>query len=246
MVVLSQLAKDLLASLPALDYVPEALQTIDRSDMELRQCKATVARIPKESPLSSITNHIEDLINEHQEDFYSPKGDAITLRCTTEQNEKDSSSFVLRTYVDRIDSLNCTTTYISEVYNICIATEKSAIVSGELTVHTYYGEDQRVNVQTQLVRTLVERTIQVSTECVHETIAQSEHITMSYEEQLARAIVKELVLFKESLDIRETFEAADLKKIRRILPITKTRFKWDPSAQRNVQLLNARQTDQES
>lgn len=240
----SRLASDLLLSLPALPQIPEILLSVDRSDLDRRQCKTIGPSIPKESAISGITKQIDKLIYEHQEAVYGAKGDLLSYRHHMEHNEQDPSSFQLRTYVESLDSHNCTTTYVSELYNVCITSEQRAVVSGDLTVHTCFGEGPQVNVQTKLKKMLAERIIEVSDEHVNSIVAQFEKSTLNYEELLAKAIVKELLVFKDNLKVEETFAAANLKKIRRILPVTKTRFKWDSSAQRNVQLLNARQTQQ--
>jgi Mg2+ and Co2+ transporter CorA len=81
-------------------------------------------------------------------------------------------------------------------------------------------------------------------EQVNSIVAKMEARTMSYEDKVAKAIVKQITarekeLYEQMKDMCDQIDD-NLKKMRRILPITKTRFKWDASAQKQVKLLNER------
>jgi hypothetical protein len=285
------------------------------------------------SSRSRLADHISARIAKHQEERYQPKGKSVRYRyrideepnTTTRKNDnaddndadevkvEDLNRLTLRTYVERIDSHNCTSTYLSEVYEIETTTSPAtafdptssttATVSGYVRLHTFfYGEEGDmitnngaglVNVQTQLERHFTQRTIVVQAavatvgsnknqeeeeteeEPHHDSVnttsgssvsggqphqadpsaAAATTTTRSNMESLATAIVRALVQFVDEQVLlppavhppQEAIAtaASSLQRLRRVLPITKMRFRWDAAAQRHVQLLNGRQQQEQ-
>jgi hypothetical protein len=267
---------------------------------------------------NSLADHISAKITQHQEERYQPKGESVRYRyciidepnTATRRNDdaddndadddnevEDPNRLTLRTYVERIDSHNCTSTYLSEVYVIETTTASdptstasdptcnTATVSGSVRRHTFfYGEEQQdstnngaglVNVQTQLERHFAKRTIQAATpvgcknnqededkaEEPHSDSSNTSSGSIVYSgqphqsdpmEPLATAIVRALVQFVDEQVLQqpavqeEVVAVASLQRLRRVLPITKMRFRWDAAAQRHVQLLNGRQQQKQN
>jgi hypothetical protein len=279
---------------------------------------------------NSLADHISAQIAQHQEERYQPKGESVRYRyCIDEEpntttrkknddaddddaddNDEakldDPNRLTLRTYVERIDSHNGTSTYLSEVYVIETTTASdpssstTAIVSGSVRLHTFFygegcdmittnGDTGLVNVQTQLERHFAKRTIVVqaaaatvgSNKNQEEEEAEEAHhdsvnttsgssvsggqphqadpsaaaATTTNMESLATAIVRALVQFVDEQVLlppavhppQEAIAtaASSLQRLRRVLPITKMRFRWDAAAQRHVQLLNGRQQQEQ-
>lgn len=143
---------------------------------------------------------------------------ADTKRFTIKSEE---SNLVVRTYVEKIDSHNWGTGYWASTWILKPAGD-TAILSGTIQAHVYNFEDGNVQ---QKSRKEIEDTVVVGG---------------------AEEIVKQMKGFErqfwEELQDEEPMMIS-LKQIRRILPITRTRMKWDAAAQRQVTLLNARNTN---
>ena len=75
-------------------------------------------------------------------------------------------------------------------------------------------------------------------------VAKLEARNMSYDEKIAKTTEKEIATREKELyeQMKGACEDAEsnLKKMRRILPVTKTRFQWNGAAQKQVRLLNDR------
>jgi F-actin capping protein alpha subunit len=200
--------------------------------------------------------HILNKTKEYQATQYKDKGN-VTVRCTIaevsndgkEDNDDDDdagrSSIVLRTYAELNDGHNCSAGAWRAVWKIVLVDEKTAKLSGSVQLQTHFSE--QANLQFRSARDAsVPKLVGTDEELVHSRVAAFERSIMSYKEQLATALIKQIALYESDYysALVEAVSDADamLRPLRRVLPVTKTRFKWDSAAQRNVQLLNARKT----
>lgn len=205
---------------------------------------------------SSQFQHIETRLQDYQTKRY-PTSDSTVLvvRCRVEEEVLDEKSSnydstcstanatagVLRTYCEHLDPSNCLAGSLTGEWHVRIVTEQTAELRGTLRWHAHYYEES--NVQTRSTREYPITLVTTVEEKVNAMVKQFEKEQMSYEEQLARALVLQVERWEQDFytALAGMEEAPDLvRPLRRILPITKTRFKWDSAAQRNVQLLNAR------
>jgi hypothetical protein len=234
------MATELLLSLPAVKHIPQFLLDAgaDRAGLDRRQCLRR-AKTPDDGTIRSkematLAHHISIKIAIHQEERFKPKGDAVRYQYSIEPTDQTNSAgigaLILRTYVERIDTHNGTSTYISEVYHIEMTTKErdpatsaaAAVVvvvdvSGEVTMHSFLGgegqrelDDRVVNVQTQRRRHFAKRTFPAAAgfvsqeEEVEEIDSRSEQPpprTMdAAAESFATAIVSAIVQFADDFD----------------------------------------------
>lgn len=191
---------------------------------------------------AKIIDHIRTKMNEYQSTRYTVKG--ITARCSVVVVDDDDNAIAVHTYAEHLDAGNCSAGSWVAAWRVQILTEKEAQLSGSVQLHVHYSEGGS-NVQTRATREFAVATVSTEEELVHSLVAKFEKSTMSYAEQLAVKIVTQIGLYEEQLhdalsNLFETDVEDALRKIRRILPVTKTRFKWDSAAQKNVKLLNSR------
>jgi len=242
-------AGDLLLSLPLMErqdwkMVQSDLAKLGASDSGIAaankqrsqsECANNEPEEIKDGQMQHIMNKVKD---------YQSKRYQCTARCSLEKNSDDGpTTWTIRTYCQHLDPSNCLAGSLSGEWTLQITTEKTAELTAVLAWHAHYAEN--VNVQTRSRRSYDTKQVTTAEEKVNSMVAMFEKDQMSYEEQLACAVIKKMeaweLEFYDALAGME--EAPDLvRPLRRILPITKTRFKWDSAAQRNVQLLNARKT----
>lgn len=161
-------------------------------------------------------------VKQHQEELYQKK-DAVTARSTVVVHDGKT---VIRTYAEHLAPHNCS--------NGCWSGEwilDGLNLSGKVSLHVHYYED--MNVQMQSTRDFSSSTVAGDDE---ESLAKAvaEHIAKC-EKEVYDSISD---LFQEGGEME-----SKMKQVRRILPITRTRFKWDTAAQQSVKLLNERKTN---
>lgn len=138
-------------------------------------------------------------------------------KAATARHQFDTNAeghLVLRTYAEMLDSHK----FRSGYWAACWTIKSESSVQGTVSVHVYNYEDGNMQMRAQ-------REI------------PSQGITN------AQDVIKAIKRAENSLLADLTDKEAittSLKKIRRILPISKTRMKWSDSAQNAVRLLNAR------
>jgi len=198
---------------------------------------------------SALVKAMRSALKDHQEKEYKNKS-AVTGRYDVEERTdaaagdggKKTKSIVIRTYAEFLAPQNhCTGHWATEFEVDATEDLVDAQMRGYVDVHAHYDEDG-ANVQFRTRR-------RFEAESVHGSLVQRRVCNVQggdgVETFLADAVAKQLGRFERQL-YEDTVCAecgADriesrLKKIRRILPITKTRFKWDSGAQGSVQLLN--------
>jgi F-actin capping protein alpha subunit len=166
----------------------------------------------------------------HQEETYGKK-DGVTARFAVLKQDS-GSGWMLRTYAEVLDTAKFRTGYWAGKWMIDGNGSKVSI-SGELSLHVYYYEGGS-NVQMRGKREIPSAPVNVASNGDH----------TDENEAKAQAIVAYIKSMEKSLhqDLSDddALFLSSLPKIRRILPITKTRMKWNDAAQNQVRLLNAR------
>lgn len=222
-------------------------------DHDKKICKAT----NESTTTSSQIDYIKSKLEKYQK-LYTDK--ELKARFTCTDSTSTNGGIEINTYVDIVDTNNCITGSWAGTWYVEILTEKSCNIRGSVHIHVHYYE-RNSNVQTRSVRTYPQAVISTREEKVNAMVHLFEKEKMSYEEQLSNVIVNEISYREKVLydDIQTMFSSSNnnsrnsssngsdnfdacLRKIRRILPITKTRFKWDTAAQKQVKLLNERST----
>jgi uncharacterized coiled-coil protein SlyX len=177
----------------------------------------------------------------YQQSLYTDKG--VTARHTVIEEGKE---IIIRTYAEHLDTHNCMTGSWTAKWTILVRGEKEADLGGIVKLHAYYYEEGS-NVQMRADKDFASKPVEAQEEKVNSMVAKFEKNKMSYEEQLAKVIVDQITahekeMYTQLASMVEELGDGTLKKFRRILPVTKTRFKWDAEAQKQVRLLNARKT----
>jgi hypothetical protein len=259
--------RDLLFSLPCLEDVQaaaavQALETLEAVDAAAYPAwRAAQCLDPNANATNNSTQlqHIETKLAAHQESLYTEKG--VTARYTVQEEANSAhgatnnakSTIVIQTHASVVNAHNCSTGSWTASWNVQILTEKEAVLSGRAKLHVYYHEGAGSNVQLTATREVDSQKVSTVEEKVNNLVAKFERQTMSYEEQLANVLVQQLAARDEALyhDLTtglftaqgaSSVVEANLKALRRILPVTRQRFQWDSAAQKQVRLLNDRKT----
>lgn len=210
-----------------------------KTELETRKCTIAAAPSSDDTPLmAAIRSKLED----HLQHF---KEKDLTTRVLIQRLPEPEGAIAVHTYVEKLDVANFQTGAFSVAWNIFPDKETEVQISGSATLHSHYYEDTN-NVQLRGRREYEKGTAGTAEEQVNAIVAKMEARTMSYEDKVAKSVAKYISSRETELynDLKAMGEQLDekLKKIRRILPITKTRFKWDASCQKQVRLLNERKT----
>lgn len=174
------------------------------------------------SPLSKA---LRSSLDEHQQ-HYKDKH-AVTARYIVQEAEE--GNILIRTCAENLASHNCSAGNWTANWTLKAAPDcTNGELSGSVGLHVFYYEDGS-NVQLRANRDF-----------------SSTPVTGSDQSEFARAIVAQIAMWETEVfnELSSLFDDGELdsklRQIRRILPITKTRFKWDAAAQAAVKLLNAR------
>lgn len=139
-----------------------------------------------------------------------------------------SSVFQICSYAEKMDTQNLQTGFWKSTWTITNTTGVEAQVKGTIEIHTYAYEDG--NTQLQLSKTFDGQLVEP-------------HVPEGVEEDptLANGILYQIVEWEhEVLSLLMGLHELSgncLRKIRRVLPITKTRMNWEVEAQRGVKHL---------
>lgn len=187
------------------------------------QCLAQDAPIPSHPLAASLKTKLEQY---QQQNFAGKQGVTARMAMTSNGNQ-----LVVHTYAEKLDQPNRISGYWRATWTIdsdAAATNDSADMSGRVQVHSYAHEEG--NAQVRVDKKF--DTMQVTKTALKK----------SDEPTLAQAIMKQITQWES--DVLELLAAMNegetgehLKSIRRVLPITKTKMKWNVVAQRSVQTL---------
>jgi F-actin capping protein alpha subunit len=219
--------RDLLAALPPMESREWTMTKGDLNKLSLYSDEVAVSRnqrmcVAEGRATSPISASLRDALQVHQS-LYLQKGN-VNARYSIEE---EGDAVTVRTCAEMLNPHNCSSGCWTAEWVIAVKGTTGA-VSGKVNLHVHYYEDGS-NVQMRSTREFT-----------------SESLEGSDGDTLAKAIVDQIskwegVVFTELSSLYEEGEMeSKLRHIRRILPITKTRFKWDAAAQASVKLLNAR------
>lgn len=194
---------------------------------------------------------VQSKLDDYQTRVYKEKD--LDVRMTLQHVVDDESNhskddLMIRTYVEQLDTQNCRTGSFACQWLIQPdpQAEREAKISGQAMLHLHYYESGS-NQQLRAQRKFDVQTASTEEEKVNAIVAKMEARNMSYEDKVAKAICQKIEqheqeVYRQLQEMTQELEEK-LRKLRRILPITKTRFKWDAAAQKQVKLLNARKTE---
>jgi hypothetical protein len=219
--------RDLLLSLPPMESRDWTVTKGDLNKLNLysddnmkdRNQKMCVAEGSASSALSA---SLRTAMEEHQS-LYKQKGQ-VTARFSFEES---GETVKIRTYAELLAAHNCCSGCWTAEWAL-LAKGTDGELSGKVQLHVFYYEDGS-NVQLRSSREF-----------------SMESVSGTDEEGLAKAAVDRISVWEHQLfnELSTLYDEGEmeskLRQIRRILPITKTRFKWDAAAQASVKLLNAR------
>lgn len=188
---------------------------------------------------SSITNPLatelrEKLLN-YQQKAFSGAGGRGSGSATKKVNARvwltpgtSASEFQIFSFAERIDTNNLQTGYWKSTWTITSTSGAEAEVKGTVELHTYSFEDG--NTQLQLSKSFE-----------GEIVKEMENETAEEESSLVNGVLYKIIEWEHSvlsvLKGLHDLSADRLKKIRRVLPITKTKMNWEVEAQRGVRHL---------
>jgi F-actin capping protein alpha subunit len=220
-------ARDLLMALPPMESREWTMTKGDLNKLSLYSDEASKSRNQKmctseARATSPISASLGKALQEHT-NLYIQKGNVNARYTINEEGE----IVTVRTCAETLSPHNCSSGCWTAEWVLAV-NGTSGDLSGKVSLHVYYYEDGS-NVQMRSSREFA-----------------SESFSGSDADSLAKAVVDqvskwEVIVFAELSSLYEEDEMeSKLRRIRRILPITKTRFKWDAAAQASVKLLNAR------
>lgn len=232
----SEAAKTLLRSTAPgqFDIVAENIQKLGRQSLTddnwLEEATAELNTfrcigMDNDSISHPLARSLQEKLKAYQEKtFSSAKG----LSTKVVLQEGESGSLLVHTYAEKLDLPNHYTGFWKAIWTITGASTDEATISGEAQLHTCSYEDGN----NQLT---LSKPFQAT------KVGKSSPKDSPDEVSLAQGVVDQILKWEhEVLDIfglmHET-SSDHLRKIRRVLPITKTKMKWDVVAQRSVQML---------
>ncbi|GKY94964.1 hypothetical protein MPSEU_000461000 [Mayamaea pseudoterrestris] len=187
----------------------------------------------KSSQLMSLLRRLQ----EKRDKFYASKQNVEHRLIGSETSKDGTKSMHLQTYLCQLDAPNARSGSWVASWQILVVSERECQLSGSVEIHSRYAE--QTNVHMQATRTFPEQSLNTEQQTVNSKVADEQ---ISHEKQLAVTIVDAIWDMEEELfaDLQRMFDKVDdsLKRIRRILPITKTKFKWDSATSKHVKLLN--------
>jgi hypothetical protein len=163
---------------------------------------------------------MKEKIKAYQAETFGSKP-GVTARMALAPGEEDPiHQLVLNTYVEKIDTPNQFTGSWNATWVITYESDESAQISGSSKLHTYSYEEGN---------------------CQLRTARDFQTMTVESEGDLPQALMDQIVAWEhEVLGLLASFHELvgdNLRSIRRVLPITKTKMKWDVVAHRNVKTL---------
>lgn len=168
-----------------------------------------------ESVSHPLAGPIKEKLKAHQDEAFGSKK-SVTYRMTINAGD-DSDGFIVKTYAEKIDTSNQFSGSWKATWMISGDATQGDII-GEIKIHTYSHEEG--NVQLKTVRNFED--------------------SVSGDDVAQKLMDKIKEWDHEVLDLLKSFHdqvPEGLRSIRRVLPITKTKMKWDVEAHRNVKTL---------
>lgn len=211
------------------DAVAESIQKLANPDGSwLEEASAERAALECANLQSNASGHalsagLEQILKQYQQKTFASKGIAAKLVLTLA-----GDNLQIHTYAEKLDLPNFYTGYWKATWTL----SSSNALSGDIKIHTCSYEDG--NNHMTFDKTFGPAPISAEAE-------KDEEGEPMGPESLEQGVLNQIIKWEhEVLDNMATMheEAPDaLKRIRRVLPITKTKMKWDVVAQRSVKTL---------
>jgi hypothetical protein len=189
--------------------------------------------------INKVTNHpLSDSLREKLKAYQAKtyNGSNVTSRVALTLGET-SNELIVHTYAEKIDIPNQYTGAWRSTWTIKADSGDSAEISGVVKLHTFSYEDGNIHLRTG--RDFDAVTVDKPAEQGVEVSAEG---GLEEAPSLAQALVEKIIAWEHEVlsllsAMREGRIEEKLRSLRRILPITKTRMKWDVVAHRNVKTL---------
>lgn len=243
----STVAKQVLFALPPLlkDDQSVILETIQNKvpgyqESHLEAWKARQCLSEEDTKNAARTPFAESLLHELQTQIDKQYGSSLQqqqgqmsarLSVVKAAGAKSShNNLVIRTYVELSEPLKFRAGYWSNEWTY----ENNRLSSGKISMQVHYYEDG-TNVQlrgTREIPAAMSLSSSSSSSSTEDAAAVVQHM-----QRAALQFYNDL--HEEIIGTSESGKCVSaLKKVRRILPVTKTRMKWDDAAQEQIRLLN--------
>jgi F-actin capping protein alpha subunit len=159
-----------------------------------------------------------------QQNFGGKQGVASRMAMTS----VDGSKILIHTYAEKLDAPNKISGYWKATWTITNAITDTAVISGRVQIHSYAYEEG--NAQLTVDKAFSSQSLSKLA------------LRKGDEPTLVQAIMKQITEWELQVlgllaAMNEGGTGEHLKSIRRVLPITKTKMKWDVVAQRSVKTL---------
>jgi hypothetical protein len=166
---------------------------------------------------------LKEKLKSHQETCFGSSGSKVTARVALLPGASDSQ-FIVQTYAEKLDLANQYTGYWKATWTVTATSGDVAEVKGDVQLHTYSYEDGNIQLKT-------EKTFEG-------TLVEERENGPEEDASLANGILHQIIEWEhdvlEILKGLHDLSADHLRHIRRVLPITKTKMKWEVAAQRSV------------
>lgn len=193
-----------------------------QSEQKKLQCQVDAEQSPPNHPLvPPLTVKLQQY---QRQNFAGKQGVTSRLIMTS----GDGTQLLVHTYAEKLDAPNRISGYWKATWTISNATTDTADISGRVEVHSYAYEEG--NAQLKAVKDFSSQSLSKLA------------LRKGDEPTLVQAIMKKITEWELQVlgllaAMNEGGTGEHMKSIRRVLPITKTKMKWDVVAQRSVKTL---------
>ncbi|KAG7360211.1 F-actin capping protein alpha subunit [Nitzschia inconspicua] len=184
-----------------------------------------------------------------QQNFAGKQGVTYRMSITNNNNNnKDTDLVVIHTYAEKMDVPNRISGYWKATWTVQNVTNDTVDMTGRVQVHSYAYEEGNAQVKldkefpNQTLSTVVAVPSKQQQQQQQQKNDDDEPTTTTTTLMTVQAIMKQITAWELEVlallaAMNEGGTGEQLKSIRRVLPITKTKMKWDVIAQRSVKTL---------
>lgn len=196
-----------------------------KDEQKTFQCKGSNGSGTPSHPLAEV---LTTKMEQHQQNNFAGK-QGVTSRVAVTAGDS-SEKLVVHTYAEKMDPQNQVSGYWRATWTIGNTNMDagSADISGRVQIHAYSSEEG--NAQLKLDKVFANKSV------------SKKALKKGDDPTLVQAVMKqiqewELEILTLLAEMNEGGTGEHLKAIRRVLPITKTKMKWNVVAQRSVKTL---------
>ena len=174
---------------------------------------------PKGVEHHALASSLREKLKTYQDAVFGSKA-GVTARVALVPGE-EKSSLVVHTYAEKLDMSNQYTGAWKASWTVTSEGTDKAEISGMVRLHTFSYEDGNIQLRTN-------RDFEKTEVTAGDDLSES---VMNKIKEWEAQVVSMLAELRDSV-------GDHLRPIRRVLPITKTKMKWDVVAHRNVKVLH--------